>query len=139
METWRRVWRHGFAPSISRAGLAALRQALANDDPRLRQGCTTCPPPLNCVLGWPVKAACCIGLCGWLGEGLTTVGQVEEYFADRCNEADRRLGMPAACRHFNHFFDDTPRDIMRAELLAEVEYELGARGALHLTRAGGAA
>src|SRR5918992_267026 len=81
MESWRTVWREGFAPVLSLKGLEALRDALAADDPRLTQGSTTTPPPLMCVQDWPVEAACALGFCGWQGDELETVGQVEEFFA----------------------------------------------------------
>lgn len=127
MESWRLVWRDGFVPTISTPGLESLRNALATDDPRLTQGSTTTPPPLMCVQDWPVEAACALGYCGWQGGDLVTVGQVEEFFARACFEADQRLGEPAACRWFLNWFDDTPRDVMRRELLAEVERALALR------------
>ena len=127
MESWRIVWRDGFVPVISTAGLTALRDALRGDDPRLVQGATTTPPPLMCVQDWPVEAADALGYCGWQGEALETVGQVEEYFARCCFEADQRLGEPAACRWFLNWYDDTPRDEVRRELLAEVELALAER------------
>jgi hypothetical protein len=127
MESWRQVWRDGFVPVISTSGLEALRDALQGDDPRLTQGSTTTPPPLMCVQDWPVEAACALGYCGWQGDELETVGQVEEFFARMCFEADQRLGEPAACRWFLNWFDDTPRDEMRRELLAEVERALAER------------
>lgn len=127
MESWRLVWRNGFVPVLATAALEALRDALRSDDPRLTQGSTTTPPPLLCVQDWPVEAACALGFCGWQGEGRDTVGEVEEFFAQVCFEADQRLGEPAACRWFLNWFDDTPRAEMRRELLAEVEYALAAR------------
>ena len=127
METWRLVWRNGFVPALSLAGLLALRDALRGDDPRLVQGATTTPPPLMCVQDWPVEAACALGFCGWQGDGLGTVGEVEEHFAKCCFEADHRLGEPAACRWFLNWFDDAPRSEMRSELLAEVELALATR------------
>jgi hypothetical protein len=129
MESWRKVWRDGLAPLISTEGLEALRAALANDDARLLQGATTTPPPLQCVQDWPVEAACALGYCGWQGEGLESVAEVEEYFARLCFEVDQRLGEPAACRWFLNWFDETPRDEMRALLLAEVGRTLGQRRA----------
>jgi hypothetical protein len=129
MESWRQVWRDGFVPVISTSGLEVLRDALRGDDPRLTQGSTTTPPPLMCVQDWPVEAACALGYCGWQGDDLETVGQVEEFFARVCFEADRRLGEPAACRWFLNWFDDTPRNEMRRELLAEVERALDERRA----------
>ena len=129
MESWRKVWRDGLAPLISTAGLEALRAALSNDDARLLQGATTTPPPLQCVQDWPVEAACALGYCGWQGEGLESVAEVEEYFARLCFEVDQRLGEPAACRWFLNWFDETPRDEMRALLLPEVNRTLAQRRA----------
>lgn len=129
MESWRKVWRDGLVPLISTEGLEALRSALANDDARLLQGATTTPPPLQCVQDWPVEAACALGYCGWQGEGLESVAEVEEYFARLCFEVDQRLGEPAACRWFLNWFDETPRDEMRSLLLAEVNRTLGRRRA----------
>lgn len=129
MESWQKVWREGVAPQLSTEGLEALQGALKNDDPRLLQGATTTPPPLQCVEDWPVEAACALGFCGWQGEGLETVAEVEEFFARTCFEIDQRLGEPAACRWFLNWFDDTPRDEMRECLLAEVNAELARRRA----------
>lgn len=129
MESWRTVWREGFAPVLSTKGLEALRVALETDDPRLTQGSTTTPPPLLCCRDWPVEAACALGFCGWQGEGLATVGEVEEFFAKACFAADQLLGEPAACRFWLNWADDTPRDEMCRELLAEVNLTLeGRRG-----------
>ena len=129
MESWRTVWREGFAPVLTLKGLEALRGALTSDDPRLVQGSTTTPPPLMCVQDWPVEAACALGFCGWQGDGLETVAEVEEFFARMCFEVDQRLGEPAACRWFLNWFDETPRDEMRALLLTEVSRTLGQRRA----------
>jgi hypothetical protein len=127
MESWRKVWREGVAPLLSVAGLEALRAALVQDDPRLHQGATTMPPPLPCVQDWPVEGACAVGFCGWQGEGLETVGEVEEFFARTCFEIDQRLGELAGCRWFLNWFDETPRDEMRRQLLAEVNRSLAQR------------
>src|SRR6266702_2532294 len=129
MESWQNVWRKGVVPLLSTESLEALRQALVNDDPRLLQGATTTPPPLQCVQDWPVEAACALGYCGWQGEGLESVAEVEEYFARLCFEVDQRLGEPAACRWFLNWFDETPRDEMRSLLLPEVNRTLAQRRA----------
>lgn len=121
MESWKKVWRDGVEPLLSIEGLEALRQGLVADDARLLQGATTTPPPLACVQDWPVEGACALGYCGWVGDGLETVGEVEEFFARMCFEIDQRLGEPAGCRWFLNWFDETPRDDMRALLLEEVE------------------
>src|SRR5436305_828989 len=127
MEAWRKVWREGLVPLLSTKGLQALKRGLLRDDGRLTQGSTTTPPPMQCVLDWPVEGACVVGYCAWQGDGLETVGDVEEFFARVCFEADQRLGEPAAVRYFLNWYDDTPRDEMRRQLLAEVNRTLAER------------
>lgn len=127
MESWRRAWRVGIAPLLSVKELEALRTALVEDSPQLIQGATTTPPPLQCVQDWPVEAACALSYCGWKGEGLTTVAECEEYFAELCFSIDQKLGEPAGCRWFLNYFDETPRDEMRRELLVEVQRTLAER------------
>ena len=97
------------------------------DDPRLLQGATTSPPPLQFVEEWPVEAACAIGVCGWLGDELSTVREVEEFFARTCFECDERMGDAAMCRYFLNWADDCPRPEMRRQLLAEVDRTLAER------------
>ena len=124
MESWRKVWREGVVPLLSTNSLVTLRRGLVDDDPRLQQGATTTPPPLQCVQDWSVEAACVLGYCGWQAEGLESVGEVEEFFARMCFEIDKRLGEPAGCRWFLNWYDETPRAEMRRRLLAEVSRAL---------------
>lgn len=124
MESWRLIFRNGYAESLPTRGLEALLEALRTDDSRITQGSTTTPPPLQSVQDWPVEAADAIAFCGWQGLDLKTVGEVEEFFAKAAFEADQRLGEPAACRWFLNWYDDCPRNEMRRELSAEVEREL---------------
>jgi hypothetical protein len=127
VHAWQKVFRVGIAPQLSTPALIALAKALENDDPRLLQGQTTSPPPLQAVQEWPVEGACSLGFCGWQGEGLQTVGEVEEYFAHVCYEADCRLNEPGAVRFFLNWFDETPRDTMRQQLAAEIARILAQR------------
>lgn len=124
MQKWRRVWREGLAPHLSQPGLEALERALIQDDPRLIQGATCYPPLLDAFRKRKVEGTCAIGLCGWQGEGLSQVGQVEEYFQRACDAMDAVFSEPAACRHFLNWFDNTPRGQMRRELLLEVTLAL---------------
>lgn len=149
METWRHVWRDGFALVLSGEALEALATALREDDPRLIQGATSQPPPLMCVQDWLVEAGCAVGYCGAAVSGglactleearaagggqvphtnphAAPVGAVEEFFARACFDADQLLGTDGACRGFLTWFDATPRHQMRLELLAEVELALAA-------------
>jgi hypothetical protein len=120
MEKWRRTWRQGVGPALLLPGLEALRAALLTDDPRLIQGHTVEPPCTPTVQDWPVEKACAIGFCGWQGLGLETVGEVDHYFAMMASIIDKRMGSASACRHFFEWFDETPREVMRCELLPEV-------------------
>jgi hypothetical protein len=79
------------------------------------------------VQDWPVEGACALTYCGWHGEGLQTVAEAEEFFARICFEVDQKLGEPAACRWFLNWFDETPREEMRRQLLVEVNRTLSQR------------
>ncbi len=125
MESWKLVWRET-VPLLPHEGLMALRDALAADLPSLCQGATTDPPPANHYAQARPDAACLLGYCGWKGLGLETVEEVEEFFAATCYEIDQRLGEPASCRWLLNWFDETPREQMRRDLLAEVELALAA-------------
>lgn len=127
---WRKAWRDGIAKALTTNGLESLGEALYFDRPELIQGATTSPPPLPAMQNWPCTAGCAIGFAGWMGDGIVTVGDVESHFADVCYKADQLLGGPTECRWFLNWFDDTPRDVMRKELLAEVVRELDIRKGL---------
>jgi hypothetical protein len=127
MKAWQRSFREGIAPLFSTHALLALKRALTQDDPALIQGATTEPPPLQAVQDWPVDAACAVAYAGWQGEGLATVGEVEDFFAQICFRADKALGEPAGCRWFLNWFDDTPRGQMRLALMAEIDLALASR------------
>lgn len=129
MESWRIVLRDGLFKVLNCEHLAVLHQAMLTDDPRWIQGTTTIPPPLTCMQDFPVEAADAIGICGWIGDGFRTVGEVEEFFAKKCYEMDQILGEPAACRWWLNWHDDAPRETVRTELLAEIELELSRRAA----------
>lgn len=121
MESWRKVWRDGFAPQFSTAALAAMRDALANDHPNLVQGATTIPAPLQPLADQPAECCCILGFAAWQVDGLGTVAQLEEEFSLMCFEADQAMGEPAACRYFLNWYDETPREEMRREMLAEID------------------
>lgn len=127
MESWRIVWRNGFAKVLPLDGLVSLAEALRVDDQRLSQGSTTTPPPLMCVQDWPCEGADAIGWTKYKGDTQVSVGDVTAHFGAMCIDADAALGEPAACRWFLNWFDDTPRDEMRRELLPEVERAIAIR------------
>lgn len=127
MERWREVWRTAIVPLLSTKSLLALQHGLTNWDSRLICNMTVYPMP-----GWngddsPI-AACALGYCGWHGEGLNTVAEVEEFFARLCFEIDQRLGEPSGCRHFLNWFDSTPKSESWPKLLGEVCLALSVRG-----------
>jgi hypothetical protein len=142
MQSWKKVWREAAEPLFSVADLQILHEALVNDDPRLLQGATTTPPPLQSVQDWPVEAACLLAYPGAIRLGgfaggerhckpaaedeplAATVGEVEEFFAKMCFAIDTALGELAGCRWLINWFDSSPREEMRRELLGEVERSL---------------
>jgi hypothetical protein len=126
---WKKTWREGLVPQFSTRALEVLRDALVNDDPRLIQGATTSPPPLQNVQNWPVEKACAVSFAGWQGRSHWTVAETEEAFATFCFECDKRLGEPAAIRFFLNAYDAWDRADMRRLLLEEVTYNLAARRA----------
>ncbi len=134
--TWAAIWRKA-ARHLSRAGLERLREALLADDARLIQGrtCDLDPQtPLYDVLhGWcgrrghPVVNACPLGYCGWQGDGLETVGEVEDFFAEVAVRTGAEAGDDFAIRLFTGWWDETPREESRRLLLEEVERSLAER------------
>lgn len=155
MERWRQIWRDGIVPELTRDNLLVLRHALASDDPRLMQRGTTMPPPLMCVQGWPVEAACLLAYPGVVAAGgfaldydadrkpilpfredAATVAQAEDSFARLCSAADRRVGEAGAVRHLLGFWDDGLRDDVRVEMLTEVNFNLREREGYEQPRSG---
>jgi hypothetical protein len=128
---WRRVWRLGIAPKLKTVGLLALHRALVTGDPELVQGIVMEPAPFGHLGGFPVSAACAVAYAGWKGVRLETVAEVEDFFARVCSYADQALGEPAAIRYFMDWFDETPAELMRPALLAEVTAELCRRSTLN--------
>lgn len=128
MEKWRNVWRRGIAPQLPLAGLRALLTALVEDDPRLVQALTCVPTPLSINADRPIERACAVCFAGW-NNGIGNVGDLTEFFDETCSTADSQFDEPAKCRYFLNWFDDTPREIMRRELIPEVELAIKAQEA----------
>jgi hypothetical protein len=123
IEPWRMVWRKGFAQLLSSEALEALEQALMRDDQRLIQETTVVATPTDSTQDWPVRNACAIAFCGWQGEGLHTAAEIELFFDELCRYVDIILDEPLACCRFLMWFDETPRERMRTQLLYEVRRE----------------
>jgi hypothetical protein len=127
-QMWQNVFRVGLAPQLTEDDLLALAGGLEADDRRLAQGCTSDPPPMKGLWDFPVHTCCPISFVGLVARGLATVGQVDEWFAQVCFRIDELFGEKAASRWLLNYLDDTPRERMREELLAEVRAELARRG-----------
>lgn len=125
--TWQDAWRRAIAPQMEVRHLLALRAALAENDRRLvTSGTTVYPRPLQHNLDRTAEAACAIGFAGWQGDGLTTVKQVRDWFAEVAWRAGLETGDEKAVGPFACWFDDEGID-RRAKfrlLLAEVERSL---------------
>jgi hypothetical protein len=124
MTDWQRIWRTALGPRISPKALKVLFQALLRNDPRIIQGQTTIPSPTSMFRGEPLIGACCLCFCGWEGEGLRTVGEVEWYFWDLCRACEIETGEEAAAKHFLNWWDEAPREEAFALLAFEVARSL---------------
>lgn len=128
---WVEVWRHHVAPRLPALGLVALAAALREDDPRIVQEVNAMPD--RGYRGEPdwrhhgVRAACPLCFAGWHGEGLATVGEVEDWFGGLAGAVND--GRPDALSWLLAWIDETERPAMLAGLLAEVEREIGRREA----------
>lgn len=123
MEPWRSCFRDGIAPVLSAGELEALAAALRARDPRLVQGRIAEP----CGRREAPLGACAVALAGWLGGGLTTVGELAVFYRHVLRLADHRLGDRRARNAFVAWYDLSPRALMLRELLPEVERALAAR------------
>lgn len=128
MEPWRKVWRAGYAPELSLAALQCLRTGLESDDPALLQRQTTQPRIGFEVMDVAMEGADALCYGPWRANEVVTVADAERVWAALCRAADGRCGGPGACRGFLGWYDVTPRDVMRRELLSEVELAIQGRG-----------
>jgi len=108
----------------------ALQAGLIRNDPALIQGRTVQPDPLQKNRLEEPTACCPIAYAIWQSKenipGITA-GEVEECFTKLCATCDNITGEPRAVRHFLNWADDTDRETMRTQLLAEVTIALLAR------------
>jgi len=134
LEAWRRAFRVGIAPQLTRKGLQGLAKALAQNDARLLQGATTSPPPLQGLAAEPVQKCCplCFALLDGKAPDAVSVGEMEFLFAAACWETDKLLGEPGAFRYFLNAVDEWTREQLIANLLPEVRRELVLRHSLEL-------
>lgn len=126
LEPWQHVFRRGIAPRLTTDQLQLLHVALTEDDPRLLQGSTTEPAPLQAHQDLPCRAACPLAFAFW-ATGATTVGAVETAFALLAAELDQHFGERGAARYFLNWWDDSDRAHARRTLLAEVILALTTR------------
>lgn len=125
--TWVRVWREGISPQLSTAALEALRAGLMTDDARICQGTTTEPPPLPACDDFPCERADPVAFALWVGDGLTTVREIHDRWAEVMAKCDALLEETTVCRWFLTAIDEMTREDMRRQLLAEVNASLASR------------
>lgn len=121
--SWMIVFRYGILPSLSTNALRFLQHCLATNDKRLIQKETTQPQKPD----EPCSHACLLALPVWLKHPAPTVAEAEDYFHWLCCETDNKIGEPASTRYFLNWFDDTPREEMRAKLLPIVNETINDR------------
>ena len=130
---WQLAWRDGIAPQLSTAGLKALERALADDDPRLIQGCTVAPLAAVCGPWAPAQGCCPIGFSFWQGDGVATVGDVAASVNHVIADCTRISNVSAVW--FLNFVDSLDRVTMRHALLDEVRFVLRERRCMPTTQA----
>ena len=126
-EMWRRVWRDGLGPQLSDSYLEELRLGLIRDDDRLLQGYTAQPEPFAVFAREKIEGCCALGFGAWQTGMFERVGDLGRFFERLCCGADEAVGEMAAARLFLDWYDQTPRPLMRHELLAEVNRLLNQR------------
>jgi hypothetical protein len=126
MESWRRVFRQGILPHVSSKGLEGLQRALERNDARILMGASTNPPALSFNEHEPLEGCCPIG---WLLlEGKPpyslSVGTLDQMFGQLCWKCEQACGLPASIGFFLRWWDEGPRESVRAALLVEVNAAL---------------
>lgn len=124
MESWRKVWREGIAPQLSTKALEELRYGLEKDSDFLLQGACSKPPMLECNYDKECEGGCAMVYGAWMAGEVKTVGQADEYFHNIVASQLMSDGCDNCVRDFLNWFDDTPRDEMRREMIREVDNEL---------------
>jgi hypothetical protein len=134
-ERWRIAWRDCIAPLMSERALKVLAEALETDDQRLVQSGTVVPDGHPMLAEREPTGACAIGLMGWLGYELRTAEKVIDFFErtseraihnaillaqDRGEDNKQQRTGAAMMGDFLEWFDSSPRDQMRFDLLQEV-------------------
>jgi hypothetical protein len=117
MKKWQLAFRHA-AKSLSLDGLQALLKALRDDDDALEQGTTTVPTWFYGCREVACEGGCAIGFAAWKS-GAVWARDVQAAFLRVCDSFDGMDGLTLG--DFTGWFDHTPRDQMRAELIQVVE------------------
>lgn len=118
LNKWVRDWRESYLPQLSKAELEALLKGLIEDDPALIQGNTALPLHTSSD---KIEAGCALCYAIWRGRKVNSLVYVERAFNEMlCYNADTLLPEQS----FLNWFDFTPRDMMRSELISEIKYNL---------------
>ena len=120
-------WQEGIQPSISSTALRSLLEALERDDERLLQGASTSPPPLYPCDSWPCEASCPVCWLLWEGSQEMSVKEVCEFLGNIASHCEDALQEVGAIRHFMNWWDENPRELVRAKLSAWIAADLAAR------------
>lgn len=116
-DTWVKIFTEGLLPILSDQEKQSLRHSLTIRDPRFMQGATTFPMiSRHGAYQTTCERGCLIGVIG-MNKGLTTVGEVEDYFAHICHLVDVRMGEASIVRHLLNFYDQNDLDEVCDRLL----------------------
>lgn len=118
MEKWRRAWRLGIMPLLSKKARDALHKAVKENSPDLIQGKSTVPD-IFCSDETKPEACCVLAYTGWRGEGLETVQEIMGYCKILVDHINRSLPHDVCVGDFVQWYDSNPREVVLAELRGE--------------------
>jgi hypothetical protein len=78
---WREAWPE-LEAKLSTAVLEAILAGLETNDPRMVQGITHLPTLATAPSNAPPTCGCLVGFGLWIGENLTTIGEVDGRFGE---------------------------------------------------------
>jgi hypothetical protein len=105
---WREAW-EDLEPHLSTPVLSAMLAGLESNDARIVQGVTHQPSLARAPSNAPPECGCLVAFGLWVGEGLETIGQIDQRFS-QVNRA-----VPTAYRVFGAF--DASQSIEEARRL----------------------
>ena len=120
MESWKKSFAH-IADVCGVPALQVLRTAVSENYCSLIQGTTVAYEPATNPGDRTVCGACAVGYMYWKADDMDFADDVEEAVAATFSEVAKKAGWDRAPDLFTNWYDETPRDEMRRELLPVID------------------